>query len=313
MTTEARGADPGGSAEAARDPVPLILLLILGTLWGASFSFSKTVAMGGVHPFAYAWMQSTGAAVFLTALRWRLRVPFQVSRAHLLLFGVTAVIGLVLPNVNIVRVAPHIPAGLMSIVVTTVPVFAYAMAIGFRVETFKPLRALGILMGFVGVLFIVLPEASLPSPDMAPWVLLALVTPALYAVNTIMAVKLRPENTHSLIAAWGMLVAASLTTLPLMLSVDGFHPLFFGPDAGGAVDWAMTGQIMVSCLAYVMYFEIIKRAGPVFTSQVSYVVMVAGLFFGWLIFEEAPSLWIWIAIGCVGIGLALVNRTDGGK
>ena len=267
--------------------VPAIMLIGLGGLWGLSFSLSKVAAMGGVHPFAYAWMQSTGAALFLTLVCYRKGIPFDLSRGHLVFFAGAAVIGLVLPNINIITTAKYIPAGVMSTVVSTVPVLGYVLAVGL-----------------VGALLMVLPKTSLPSPDMVPWVLIAFLTPALYACSGIFSDRMRPEGTHSLAAARGMLIVASLATLPLMLAVDGLYPLMANP---GPTDFAMLGQICISSVAYILYFEILKRAGPVFLSLVSYVVTLFGLFWGWVVFGEIHSAWIWAAVGCVFTSLIMVN------
>lgn len=284
--------------------VPTIMLVALGALWGLSFSLSKVAAMGGVHPFAYAWMQSTGAALFLTLVCYRKGIPFDLSRGHLVFFLGAAVIGLVLPNINIITTAKYIPAGVMSTVVSTVPVLGYVLAVGLRIEGFRWNSAIGIGLGLVGALLMVLPKTSLPSPDMVPWVLLAFLTPALYACSGIFSDRMRPEGTHSLAAARGMLIVASLATLPLMLAVDGFYPLMADP---GPTDFAMLGQICISSVAYILYFEILKRAGPVFLSLVSYVVTLFGLFWGWAVFGEIHSAWIWAAVGCVFTSLVMVN------
>ena len=283
---------------------PAIMLLCLGGLWGLSFSLSKVAAMGGVHPFAYAWMQSTGAALFLTLVCYRKGIPFDLSRGHLVFFAGAAVIGLVLPNINIITTAKYIPAGVMSTVVSTVPVLGYVLAVAFRIEGFRWNSAVGICIGLAGALLMVLPKTSLPSPDMVPWVLIAFLTPALYACSGIFSDRMRPEGTHSLAAARGMLIVASLATLPLMLAVDGFYPLMANP---GPTDFAMLGQICISSVAYILYFEILKRAGPVFLSLVSYVVTLFGLFWGWVIFGEIHSVWVWAAVGCVFTSMVLVN------
>ena len=159
------------------------------------------------------------------------------------------------------------------------------MVLLLRIESFRPARAIGIGLGFLGVLFIIGPEDGLPDRAMVPWVLLALVTPLLYAANSILSAKLRPEGTHSLAAAFGMMLTSSIMTLPVMLATGTFYPLL----ANGltVTDAAMLGQIAVAAFAYMFYFEIIRRAGPVYISQVSYVVIAFGLFWG----VKDPAWW----------------------
>ena len=284
--------------------LPLLLLILLGCLWGLSFSLSKLAATNGIHPFAYVWWQATGAGLFLTVLCWRRGIGFTLDRPYLGFFLVTGSVGLVLPNINMVTTARHVPAGILSTVVTTVPLLTYGLAVVLGMERLQGRKFLGLILGFVGICFIVLPDSSLPAPEQVGWVLLALLTPACYATSTICSARLRPEGTHSLLAAWGMLASASVLSTPLVLSTGHFYPLFAEP---GIADWAMLGQIAISCVAYILFFEIIRRAGPVFVSQVGYVVNLFGLGWGYLIFAEQHSAWVWAAVLTVLLGVMLVN------
>lgn len=284
--------------------LPIILLILLGNLWGLAFSLAKIAVQGGIPPVAYAWYQSTGAALLLWVLCRQRGVAIRVTRAHLILFLGSSVLGLVLPNINIVIVTSHLPAGVVSMLVTTVPMISYAIALGLRIEQLRWTRAGGLILGFTGVLFIIPPKSSLPSPDMAVWVVIGLATPLLYGISNIFIATKRPKDTHSLLAAFGMMAMSSVITLPLMLATSGFHPLFVDPSPA---DWAMLGQTAITAVAFIMYFEILQRAGPVFGAQVGYVVTVFGLFWGWVIFSESHSAWIWAAIICVFAGIALVN------
>ena len=56
-----------------------------------------------------------------------------------------------------------------------------------------------------------------------------------------------------------------------------------------------------------LYFQIIRLAGPVDLSQVGYLVVVIGVVTGMLVFGERHSLWVWIGIGLMVAGLTFVN------
>lgn len=297
----------GPSPRYLMDPkmmLPAGMLILLGCLWGLAYSLSKIAAMGGVHPIAYAWMQATGAAVFLSFICWRRKIPFQFDTRHLIFYVGAALLGLVLPNINIITTAKYIPAGVMSTVTSTGPVIAYLLAVAFRIEGFRLVSAAGICLGLAGALLMVLPKSSLPSPEMVPWVLMAFLTPMFYSSSNIFSDRTRPQDLHSLGAARGMLVMASLASLPVMIATDSFYPLMADP---GPADYAMLGQIAISSVAYILYFEILRRAGPVFLSLVSYTINIFGLFWGWVIFGEVNSLWVWMAVACVFGSMILVN------
>ena len=50
-----------------------------------------------------------------------------------------------------------------------------------------------------------------------------------------------------------------------------------------------------------------NRAGPVFASQTAYVVTLSGVLWGMAIFSEAHSLWIWLSLLLMMVGLTLVR------
>ena len=44
--------------------------------------------------------------------------------------------------------------------------------------------------------------------------------------------------------------------------------------------WAISGVAISSALAYMMYFHVIRKSGPVFASQCGYVVTISGVAVG---------------------------------
>lgn len=56
-----------------------------------------------------------------------------------------------------------------------------------------------------------------------------------------------------------------------------------------------------------MFLYLIQLAGPVFAAQTGYVITLSGVFWGIAIFGEAHSYWVWLALGLILIGFALVT------
>ena len=73
----------------------------------------------------------------------------------------------------------------------------------FRLDNFRIIRFFGILLGLAGLLLVLLPEASLPTPEMVGWVALGLVAPLCYALNAICVAMLRPPEGDSVQLAGG--------------------------------------------------------------------------------------------------------------
>jgi drug/metabolite transporter (DMT)-like permease len=51
----------------------------------------------------------------------------------------------------------------------------------------------------------------------------------------------------------------------------------------------------------------VRSIGPVFASQTANVIVLAGVFWGWVVFDEVLSRWVWAAIVATAAGVALVT------
>ena len=75
----------------------------------------------------------------------------------------------------------------------------------------------------------------------------------------------------------------------------------------GEAEIGMLGQIVISSVAYLMFFEVLRLAGPVFMSFTGYIVTLTGIAWGVVLFGESHSPWVWGAAALIFAGLALVN------
>lgn len=281
-------------------------IVVLGSLWGLMMSLAKVAAGAGVPPLAYSLWQSTGAGLLLLLLAAGRGLRFGFGWPHLRFYLAMGVFSIALPNANMALCVQHIPAGLMALLVNLSPVVTYAIAVLIRLEAFSALRALGILLGLGGVAVLASPGVALPSPELLPWILQALLTPALYGLGNIIGVKLRPtERNEPIVMAAGMLGGALSFLLPSATALGQLHPLW-PPLLPG--EWALLAVMVVSVASYILYFDLLRRVGAVFVSQASYAVALSGLFWGWLFFGETVGLGVAASAALIFAGLYLVNR-----
>lgn len=277
----------------------------MGLIWGLQFSLAKIATQGGIHPLGFTLAVSVSAAAVLAAAARLRGASIPVGRRHrvyTILAGATAI---AIPNSVAVLVVSHVPAGLAAVVNTLSPVMTYAMAVAVGMERPQRARLLGIGFGIAGALLVVLPRASLPDPDMAPWVLLCLLVPFFYALSNVYIARARPADVDSIGLAAGMQLGAAACILPLALASGSAH-LPLPPE--GPADWALIVQCCFGGLGSLLFFEVLRLAGPVFFSQTGFIVTLAGVFWGWLIFDETLSIFVWTAMAAIFVGLALVTR-----
>jgi drug/metabolite transporter (DMT)-like permease len=108
----------------------------------------------------------------------------------------------------------------------------------------------------------------------------------------------------SIALAGAMQLGSFACLLPLALWQGVHLPL---PPAH-ACDWALLLHAALSWIGSLLFFEVMRLAGPVFFSQTGFLVTLWGVLWGWLLFGETHSVWIWGAMLSIFAGLALVTR-----
>ncbi|MGI9391480.1 MAG: DMT family transporter [Boseongicola sp.] len=281
----------------------LACLALMGAGWGLTLPLAKiAVSEGYRHIGLIFWQMLIGAAVMgvVQILRGR---KFAIGRAQLQIFVLIAMIGTILPNSASYEAARHLPAGLISILLSLVPLIAFPIALAMGNERFALIRLFGLGLGLVGVLFIVGPEASLPERAMIVFVPLALVAPAFYAVEGNVVAKWGTAGLDSIDVLFGASIFGALVTLPLSVATG----TFIDPrPPWGAPDLALVLSSFFHVLVYAAYVWMVGRAGPIFAVQVSYLVTGFGVFWSMLILGETYSAWVWAAMVLILSGVFLV-------
>ena len=285
---------------------PLALLLAYGAMAGATFTLAKIALAAGVTPLGYAAWQTTGAGLLMAAVALARGQSFSPSPAALRFYAVCGLIGVAMPSVAMFTALAHIPAGAMAIIAATVPLFTFALAALLRAEAASTRRLLGLLLGLAGVACILGPRAVLPDSGGLLWACLAFLAPLGYAAGSIYAATRRPEGLSPVVLTVGMLAFAG-TALTGLAVLRGEA---YWPTRLGAAELAIAAQILVSGIGYLLFFEIIRAAGPIFFSQTAYVVALAGIAWPWLLFGEriAPAAAVAAVLILAGVALARPAR-----
>jgi drug/metabolite transporter (DMT)-like permease len=185
------------------------------------------------------------------------------------------------------------------------PLLTYAIALAVRAEKLQPVRAAGIVLGLAGVLAIVLRRSALPSAEALPWALAALLAPLMLAGGNVFRTLAWPAGLKPLGAASLLLALQALVLMPLALAAGEFET----PSALlRAQDVALIGAGVLTAAFFLGAFELQRRGGPVVVSQLGYVITVASLAIGALVFGERYPLTMLAAVALVFAGVTLVNR-----
>lgn len=281
-----------------------LILIALGAGWGITQPLSKIAVSTGYQHFGLIfWQMVIGATLMavITVLRGR-RLP--ISRPALGLYLLIALIGSILPNSASYKAVVHLPSGIMSILLSLVPMIAFPMALVLGLERFSARRFLGLGFGLAGVMLLVLPKASLPDVAMLAWIPLAMVAPFFYAFEGNYVAKWGTRGLDPIEVLFGASLVGAVVTLPLAV----MSGQFIAPALPlGLPESALVASALIHVLVYASYVWLVGRAGPVFAVQVSYLVTGFGVVWAILLLSESYSPFIWAALGLVLVGVYLVQ------
>lgn len=280
------------------------MLFALGCAFGLTFVFNRLATTNGVPFVPYVLWQAAEGTLILLLAGWLYRQLPALSPRYLKLYLITGTINVSLPICVLSFVAPRVPAGILSLGLVLIPILIYCFAMVLGMDYFRWVRLTGILLGFGGVLLVLLPETGLPSPGMTGWVLIGLLAPLCYALGAILMARLAPPDSKSLPLACGLL-SASAITMTLVMLVSGTRWFFTGHFGKGEL--AVIAAGINQAAIFVLMFEIIKREGPVFFSMSNYIATLLGVTFGICFFGDSHSWWIWAALSLMFAGLYCVN------
>jgi len=296
--------DPPPVAAPEAQPLHYAMLLMMGLLWGLGLSLAKIGVQAGGHPVGMAlWQVATSSTLLLGLLLAQSKRP--VWRGKVARFGlVCGSCGVAFPAIALCWSSYYLPAGVVAIAFASMPLFTYLMSILLDIERGQRRRLFGVAIGLLAMGLLVLPESALPGPGLAPWVLLALAASVSMSIENTYAGGYRPDGVGSFELSFVRQAAAVILLLPLALLSGTALPLF---EPWGTAQYAATGTGLLSGIAYTMLLYVIQSAGPVFASQTAYVITLAGVAWGMVLFAETHSLYIWSALLLTLVGIAMVR------
>jgi drug/metabolite transporter (DMT)-like permease len=275
--------DKSACVKANRGWVPHFVLLAM--IWGASFLFIK-VGVRELHPLYVAFGRiAAGALVLLVVLAvTRDRLPRDPRLwAHL---TVVAAVANVVPFSLFAFGEERISSVLAGIWNATTPLVALPVAVlVFRTERMTARRALGVALGFAGVLVLLGVWRGVGGAQLTGQ-LMCLGAAACYGVSIPYQrrfVTHRSESGVALAATQLLLATAEMAVLT---------PLFAGaPPAPTSLSADVVGSVLAlgalgTGLAYVLLFRVIRGAGATTASTVTYLIPLFATLIGVLVLGE---------------------------
>jgi drug/metabolite transporter (DMT)-like permease len=247
----------------------LLTLLALGIGWGATQPLGKMATMSGHPPFGLIFWQLVVCVIVLGTITLARGKRFVRTPSAMRFYVVVAILGTLVPNATFYISVAKLPAGIMSILISGVPLLAFPIALVLGIDRFSPTRLLGLLLGLTGVALIAVPRAGLPDPAMAAFLPLAKIGPLFYAMESTYVARWGMAGMDPVQAMFGASLVGLILCLPLTLGTGHFIDPRFD---WGRPELALVLSSSLHALLYAAYVWLASRAGAGFCAPTSYIV-----------------------------------------
>lgn len=272
-----------------------LLFGAMALLWGVPYLFIS-VAVESISPPAVVAGRTLIAALLLLPFAFRggaLRAAWR-KWPWVLAFGVIEMAG---PFVLLGHAEMTLPSGMTGLLVATVPLFAALIALGGGDRgVLRPTRAIGLLVGFLGVV-VVVAGPGLFGGDVS---LLAagevLLVAVLYAIAPFIVARKLAD-----VPALGTITLSLLMIGAIYLPIGALtqHEVPTLPSLAALLALA----VICTAVAFLAFFALIREVGPVRAPLFTYVNPVVAIVLGAVVLAEplTPGLLLGfplIIVGC---------------
>ncbi len=262
-------------------------LALLGLIWGASF-LGVAVALDGFGPLTVAAVRIAIGAIALMVVAFATGVGLPDfttptgKRVWLHCLGF-AIFTNALPFSLLSWAQLHVASGFAGITMAVVPLFVLPLARIVLKEPMTARKISGFLMGFVGVLVLIGPQAlgGLGSATENVARVACVGASLCYATGT-MITRTAPQTPLLSYSAAGLLIGA-LIIVPIALMMEGIPPALPAIPIFALIYLG----IFPTALATLLLVNVVNSAGPTFMSLVNYQVPIWAVVFGIIFLGEA--------------------------
>jgi probable blue pigment (indigoidine) exporter len=282
----------------------LVLLVVLGLVWGSAYPVIRFGLLDGWTPLTFAAARYAFSAVAIALLAVVTRVGRPTARG----LALSALIGI--PIVAFygafLYVGEQTTSGsLAAILIAVTPLLTALFALPVLPgESLGRAGFLGLAVGFLGVVVLVFPPPGVTLAG-SLWGPVAVFAAALsVAAGSVALRRMKPEGE----TLWGVSVQFAVATLVLtaLLPVAEPHPALVW-NSGGILALAYL-IVLPSLVGYTLYFYLHHQVGPARANVVAYVNPLAAVSIGILLFAEPFQPWELVGFALVIVGLTILTR-----
>jgi drug/metabolite transporter (DMT)-like permease len=279
-----------------------LVFILLSIVWGSSFILMKE-GLRAFTPYQVASLRMFFAGLVL--LPFAIKAFRKIPKDKMGLVLISGLVGNFIPAYLFCIAETKIDSALAGILNSLTPLFTILVGIVVYKAQTSAVKILGILIGFIGLTFLMLTGKELHL-DHLSYASLVLIATLLYGINVHTVGRYLKEISSIQIAsvAFSFLILPSATVLYFTgyFKMDFTNPLVVHSTLTSAV-LGMVGTSMAS----ILFYYLVKKAGVLFGSLVTYGIPVVAVAWG-LIYGESLAPLQLLCLAVILLGVYIVNR-----
>ena len=277
-----------------------LLFVLLALIWGSSFILIKI----STHQLD-GW-QIGAVRVFSAAILFLPPALFHIGKLpknKILIIILSGILGNLLPAFLFGLAIQKIESSVAGILNSLTPLFVIIIGALFFHVKIQSRKLIGVAIGFIGMLVLSVSKGPVFISELS-YTQMILVATILYGLNVnIVGTYLKGLDPVKMAT-----VSIAFLIVPTSI-VLWLHPVSLATEEEKrSVLAAVSLGILGSAAATIIFYTLIKKAGGLFASLVTYAIPIVAMFWGFLAKENVGL----IQLGCLGIilvGVYLANRS----
>ena len=281
----------------------VILLVLLGAIWGSSF-FNIKIAAQSFEPYTLALIRVFFAALFLLVFSFFYKIRINAFSNDWKIYALVGLCNIAIPfsliAVGINKVESYLASILMSTTPLTGSILAHIFTKNEKITFFK---SIGIILGFTGVLLLFFDKLILNESNYF-FALIILVGSTFYSIAGIIILKkLKDDSNLNVITS--TMIWALIFLFPLSFIFE--DPINSTPTLVSMLSLVYLGSVATG-FAWWLRFKILIKNGLVFQTQVAYLIPVFGILFGVLVLKEQITWKVLVSLIIIMSSIYIVKK-----
>ncbi len=262
-----------------------LILLLLSVVWGSSFILIKK----GLIAFT-----ATEMALLRIEMTSVIFVPIyfimakgKMTRRQIFWAATVGVLGSGLPAFLFAFGETSVPSSIAGMLNSLTPIFTWILGLLFFKMAFTRNHLLGVIMGFVGAIFIIAFEPNF-TLHVDPYTLLIVIATVSYALSGNI-VKTHLQDVHHITLSSIAFIIIGIPAIIYSFQTDMYVKIAHDPQALFSLTAIGLLSLFGTVIANILFYRLIQRTNQIFASSVAYIIPIMAL--GWGLLDGEALQW----------------------